>query len=302
MLRASQQRRLRFGYTNACDTMKAMALLASLAFVLAAPSANRLSLVVCTPVSSDLSRVGDYVLFRVAEDVRANGVYIPAGCPAVGKVKRQSKKVAFSLGRVLLKGDTPFASPHAVVSISADYVTLPDGRTVSVEIDPAPRSDDHNERMKLRNEYWPQRTMEPEIPARPLTEEEQAQWEMLFKAATNRKVAFGRLAGSRDSNDLLHNSLASMRDILALRQTVEFADGGGTTRLRAAAEALRHHSVDSLRRDSTTTQALALTFAATVEVANLYGRTHRGIRGWERKKQIAILPGVVLNARVIEMD
>jgi hypothetical protein len=279
-----------------------MALLASLALLMAVPSADRLSLVVCTPVSSDLSRVGDYVLFRVAENVRVNGISIPAGCPGVGKVKRQSKKVAFSLGRVLLKGDTPFASPHAVISISADYVTLPDGRTVSLEVDPAPRTDDHNTRMKLRNEYWPQRTMEPDIPARPLSAEEAAQWDRLFKVASDRRLDVGRLAGSNDSNDLLHNSLASMRDILALRQTVEFADQGGANRLRAAADALRGHSIDSLRNDRATTQTLALTFAATMEVANLYGRTHRGIRGWERKKQIAILPGVVLSARVIEMD
>lgn len=279
-----------------------MALLASLALLLTAPTADRLSLVLCTPVSSDLSRVGDYVLFRVAERVRVRGLTIPAGCPGVGKVKRQSKKVAFSLGRVVLKGDSPFASPHAVISISADYVTLPDGRTVSVEIDPAPRTDDHNDRMKLRNEYWPQRTMEPEIPARPLNAEEAAQWDRLFKVATDRKLDVGRLVGSDNSNDLLHNSLASMRDILAVRQTVEFADQGGTARLRAAAEAMRGHSIDSLRADRATTQTLALTFAATVEVANLYGRTHRGIRGWERKKQIAILPGVVLAARVVELD
>ena len=276
-----------------------MVLLAALAL---ATTGDRIALIVCTPVSSDLSRVGDYVLFRVAEDARANGVFIPAGSPAVGKVKRQSKRVAFSLGRVVLKGDSPFASPHAVISVSADYVTLPDGRTVSIEIDPAPRSDDHSERMKLRNEYWPQRTMEPEIPARPLTAEEAEQWERLFKVATDRRVSVGRLASSRDGDDLLHNSLASMRDILAVRQTVEFVDRNGSGRLKTAADALRYHSVDSLRRDRATTQTLALTFAAAMEISNLYGRTHKGIRGWERRKQIAILPGVVVSARVVGPD
>jgi hypothetical protein len=279
-----------------------MALLATLAFALAAVDDDRVSLIVCTPVASDLSRVGDYVLYRVAEDVRANGIFIPAGTPAVGKVKRQSKRVAFSLGRVVLKGDTPFASPHAVVSVSADYATLPDGRTVSLQIEPAPRTDDLNERMKLRNEYWPQRTMEPAIPPRPLNAEEAAQWERLFKVATDRRLSVGRLASSRDGEDLLHNSLASMRDVLALRQTVEFADRGGVERLRAAAESMRYHSVDSLRNDRATTQTLALTFAAAIEVGNLYGRTHRGIRGWERRKQIAILPGVVVQARVLGQD
>jgi hypothetical protein len=144
--------------------------------------------------------------------------------------------------------------------------------------------------------------MEPEIPPRPLNAEEAAQWERLFKVATDRRVSVGRLASSRDGEDLLHNSLASMRDVLALRQTVEFADRGGVERLRAAAESMRYHSVDSLRNDRATTQTLALTFAAAMEVGNLYGRTHRGIRGWERRKQIAILPGVVVQARVLGQD
>ena len=277
-----------------------MVLLAALA--LTTTHDDRLSLVVCTPISSDLSRVGDYVLYRVAEDARIDGIYIPEGAAAVGKVRRQSKKVAFSLTRVVLKGDTPFVSPHAVVSISADYVALPDGRTVSIEIDPAPRDDQHNERMKLRNEYWPQRTMEPEVLARPLSDEEAAQWERLFSVATDRKVSVGRLAGSKGSDDLLHNSLASMREILAIRQTVEFADRNGSARLRAAADALRGHSIGSLQGDRATTQTIGLTFAAAVEVTNLYGRTHKGIRGWERRKQIAILPGVVVQARVKGMD
>jgi hypothetical protein len=263
---------------------------------------DRLKLVLCTPVGSGFSRVGDWVLFRVEQSIRAKGVFIPEGSPAIGKVQRQSKKVAFSLGRVLLKGDTPFASPHAVISISADYVTLPDGRTVSIEIDPAPRTDDHNERLKLHNEYWPQRTMEPETPPRPLNEAEAQEWDRLFRIATDRRISLGKLVTSKSSDDLLHNSLASMRDVLAIRQTVEFIDRNGAERLQEAAKALRGHSPASIGSDRATTQSLALAFAATVEVANLYGRTHRGIRGWERRQQISVLPGVVVSARVIELD
>ncbi len=276
-----------------------MPLFAALAL---AVTSDRVSLVVCTPVSSDLNRVGDYVLYRVAESARVGGVSIPEGAPAVGKVKRQSKRQAFSLGRVLLKGDTPFASPHAVISISAEYVMLPDGRTVSLEIDPAPREDDLNERMKLVGEFWPQTTLEPEYPSAPLSDDDREQWERLFRVATDRRVSVGRLASSKDGNEFLHNSLASMRDVLAVRQTVEFVDKYGAEGLTRAAKALRGHSASSLSRDKQTTQAFALTFAAAIELSNLYSRTHRGIRGWERRKQISILPGVLVQARVRGVD
>lgn len=259
-------------------------------------------LVVCTPVASDISRVGDYVLFRVAETVHSRGITIPEGCPGVGKVQRQSKKVAFSLGRVVMKGDSPFASPHAVISISADYVTLPDGRTVSVRIDPAPRTDDLYEKNDLRNEYWPQHTMEPESPPAPLTAADAAEWDRVFRVATNKNLALGKIASSENSNDLLSNSLASMRDVLALRQTVKFIDENGVERLQAAATAITRHSAKGLAADKGTTSAVALTFAAAVEVTNLYSRSHRGIRAWERRQQIGILPGVVVKAQVVGVD
>lgn len=259
-------------------------------------------LVVCTPVASDISRVGDYVLFRVAESTYANGISIPAGSPAVGKVQRQSKKVAFSIGRTLFKGDTPFASPHAVISISGSHITLPDGKTVSIRIDPAPRTDDLNDRLNLVNEYWPQHTMEPERPATPLTDEEADQWNRLFRAAGDRKLKLEKIAGSRTSDDLLHNSLAGMRDVLSVRQTVEFIDKNGAERLASAASAITRHSPKGLVADKDATSAIALTFAATMQVTNLYGRTHRGIRAWERRQQIGILPGVVVKARVVGLD
>lgn len=271
------------------------------ALALLAPHQEEISLVVCTPITSDLSRVGDYVLFATANWTRFRGVEIPAGTPAVGKVARQSKKVAFSPTRVLFKGDSMFASPHAVISITADYIRLPDGRTISVRIRPAPRTDDFNERKRLTAEFWPQSTLEPPR-SRPLTEEEAEQWQRLFRVATDRRLNLGRLAGSKDSDDVLHNVLASMRDVLSVRQTVEFADTNGVGRLQEAATALRGHSINSLSRDKATTSAIALTFAATVEVANLYRRSHNGIRAWERRKQIGIMPGVVVQADLLEID
>lgn len=260
---------------------------------------DQVKIMLCTPVASDLSRVGDYVLYRIAEDAHAGGTFIPAGTPVVGKVQRQSKRVAFSLTRVLLKGDALFGSPRAVISVSADYVTMPDGRTMAMEIDPSPRTDGFNERNHLTNEFWPQQSMSPPNPARPLSQEEKRQWERLFKVATDKNVNLGEVVSSKDSGDFLHTSLASMRDVLALRQTVTFLDEGGASRLQAAADSLKNQSFGSLSRDKATTSTMALTFAAAMEVTNLYGRTHRGIRGWERRKQLILHPGIVMTAHVI---
>jgi len=266
------------------------------------PPAVRIPLTLCTPVASDLSQVGDQVLYQVTEDTALEGITIPKGTAAVGRVRRQSKKVAFSFGRTILKGDSPFASPHAVISVTAEWLMLPDGRTVTLAIEPAPREDDLYQRLKITGEFWPQRTMVPPRPITALSEEDRHEWDRLLKVATDRRLSVGRLAGSRDGNELLHNSLSSMRDVLAIRQTVEFADRHGPDRLRAAAEALRNHSPASLRADKATLTTLGLTFAAAVELSNLYGRAHRGIRGWERKKQIAIHPGVQMEARVLEIE